>query len=92
MDGGEVNDTAMHALIKMEATCILPRLIAELSHPEEYVRWRAAYGLEKIGDARALPELDRVAQDAQGNTRRDISVTGMAQQAAARIRHRMMDG
>jgi len=52
------------------------------------VRWRAADALGKIGDARALPELERIAREDTGETWSGYSVAEAAREAIARIRQR----
>ena len=59
-------------------------LIRALSDPDEDVRWQAAWALGVIGEARALPELERVAQED-----RSENVAEAARRAAERIRRRM---
>jgi len=63
-------------------------LIHALSDPDAKVRREAAWALGVIGDVRALPELERVAQEDTGETLWG-SVVEAAREAAERIRQRM---
>ena len=54
----------------------------------EWGRWQAAWALGRIGDARALPDLERVAREDQGKTLYG-RVAEAAREAAEKIRGRM---
>lgn len=58
----DVRSQAAFALNKLGAPAVEP-LIAALRHPNPAVRWSVARILGSIGDARALPELDRAARE-----------------------------
>jgi HEAT repeat protein len=58
----DVRSQAAFALNKIGAPAVEP-LIAALRHPNPAVRWSVARILGSIGDARALPELDRAARE-----------------------------
>jgi len=64
-------------------------LIAALHDPDACVRWYEVEALGRTGDARALPELERVAQEDTGKTPWGESVADAAREAIARIRERM---
>jgi len=74
---------AARALGKIGAPAVEP-LIAALRDPNADVRWEAAYALGKIDDARALPELERLAREDPSPHLADA-----AREAIARIRERM---
>jgi HEAT repeat protein/energy-coupling factor transporter ATP-binding protein EcfA2 len=77
-----VQRRAAEALEKIGEPSIKP-LIAELRAPETQVRWFAVDILGRLGDARALPELERVAREDK-----DVFVADAARKAIARIRQR----
>lgn len=95
----DVRDQAAFALNKMGPVAVEP-LIAALRHPDAIVRWSAARILGSVGDRRALPELERLAQEdntpvvTKGHTgefkstRPLNTVAKAAQQAAEKIRER----
>jgi len=63
-------------------------LDAALRDPDWYVCKGAAVALGEIGDARALPELERIAREDTGETWSGYSVAEAAREAIARIRQR----
>jgi HEAT repeat protein len=95
----EVRNQVAFALNKIGGPAVEP-LITALSHPDPVVRWGASRILGSIGDARALPELERLARDdntpvSQSNlpdsikgTRPLNSVAQAAWQATEKIKQR----
>jgi HEAT repeat protein len=95
----EVRNQVAFALVKIGGPAVEP-LISALRHPDPVVRWGAARILGSVGDARALPELERLARDdntpvSQSNlpdsikgTRPLNSVAQAAWQAAEKIKQR----
>ena len=81
-----VQRCAAEALEKIGKPAVKP-LIAELRALETQVRWFAADILGRLGDNRALPELERVAREDK-----DIFVADAARNAIARIRQRANKG
>jgi len=63
----EVRNQVAFALKKI-GTRAVPALITALSHTDTSIRWGAARVLGEIGDARALPELERVSRQDVGRT------------------------
>jgi len=84
---GDVQQTVRHALTKLRDTRLIPRLIQELSHPQEWVRYESALLLGEIGDLRAVPPLELLART-HANIRRDVDVRKTAREAVSRIRTR----
>ena len=84
---GDVQQSVRHALTKLRDTRLIPRLIQELSHPEEWVRYESALLLADIGDQSAIAPLELLA-DTHTNIRRDVDVRKTARESAERIRTR----
>ena len=84
---GDVQQTVRHALTKLRDTRLIPRLIQELSHQEEWVRFESALLLAEIGDRSAIAPLEILAHT-HTNVRRDVDVRKTAREAAERIRSR----
>jgi len=77
-----VHRAAVDLLEKIGDERAVEPLIAALHHPDIRVRLSAAHGLGKIGDGRALPELERVAREDWGD------IASVARQAIEQIRQR----
>jgi len=83
-----IRERAAVVLGQIGAPAVEP-LIAALRDPDASVRWYEVEALGRTGDARALPELERVAQEDTGKTPWGESVADAAREAIARIRERM---
>jgi HEAT repeat protein len=85
---GDVQQSVRHALAKLNDQRLIPRLISELFHEQEWARYESAILLGRIGNESALPELDRLAKTHK-RVRTDIDVRKSAQEAALKIRQRI---
>jgi len=81
----DVSHQAAFALNKIGAPAV-DSLIAALRDRDPNLRWNAARLLGEIGDARAAPELKRVAQEDEGKTRSGKRVAAAAKMAAEKVR------
>lgn len=84
---GDVQQSVRHALVKLNDKRIIPKLINDLFNPQEWVRYESALLLGRIGDERALPELEQLAET-HVQMRKDIDVRKTAQEASRFIRQR----
>ncbi len=84
---GDVIDAARDALVKLGDRRILPRLISDLFHAEEWVRYISARLLGEIGDETAIPRLEQL-QATHANVRHELDVKRTAAEAVDRIRRR----
>jgi hypothetical protein len=87
---GDVIGAARDALVKLGDSRILPRLITDLSHPEEWVQYISARSLGEIGDESAIPHLEKLAATHR-NVRHELDVRRTAREAIERIRQRTSD-
>lgn len=85
----DVRGHAVEALGVMEARETVPDLIALLSDGSPEVRYWAAYSLSQIGDASALPALERMAAEDDAVLPHDRSLEQEALDALALIRERL---
>lgn len=81
----EISHLAAFALNKIGAPAAGP-LSAALSDRDPNVRWHAARVLGEIGDAPALEELKRVAQEDEGKTRAGKRVAEAAKAAGEKLK------
>lgn len=96
---GEVRQQVAFALTKIGAPALEP-LLSALQHSDPFTRWSVVRILGSIGDARALPELDRLAREDHaavtlsglvddGKTTRPTGTVAIAaKQSAEKIRQR----
>ena len=81
----DVSHHAAFALNKIGAPAV-DALMAALCDRDPNLRWNAARLLGEIGDARAAPELERVAQEDEGKTRSGKRVAEAAKAAAEKMK------
>ncbi|MBF8283823.1 MAG: PBS lyase HEAT domain protein repeat-containing protein [Anaerolineales bacterium] len=81
----DVSHQAAFALNKIGAPAV-EALIAALRDRDPNLRWNAARLLGEIGDARAAPELKRVAQEDEGKTRSGKRVAEAAKMAVEKVK------
>jgi hypothetical protein len=87
---GDVTDAARDALVKLGDKRIIPRLITDLSHPEEWVQYISASSLGEIGGESAIPHLEKL-EATHRNVRHDIDIRRTAREAIKRILQRTSD-
>jgi HEAT repeat protein len=85
----DVRGHAVEALGVMEAREAVPDLVALLSDGSPEVRYWAAYSLGQIGDAAAVPALERMAAEDDAVLPHDRSLEQEALDALALIRERL---
>ncbi len=85
-----VRSQAAFALNRLGALAVQP-LIAALHDSDPNIRWQATRILGGIGDARALPELERLAQEDRAKTMGTsslVNVADAARQAVEKIKNK----
>jgi HEAT repeat protein len=86
-----VRNQAAFALTKIGAPALQP-LLEALHDPDTNLRWQATRILGGIGDARALPELERLAREDRSIARGTgslVNVADAARQAVEKIKGTM---